>query len=359
MSNVVEIPSREDIYDQASLWIARLDRELSQAETKDLRAWLSESQVHKEVLFEMASLWDKMDSLSRLSELFEAPATQKIENAPSSPFSSLRFPLGVAASFIMLCSILVLGVKSLPSDELRGWLSGENTVASVVETIYETGLGEHSQVTLPDGSELVLNTDSLIRVQYSDNHRLLLLERGEVHIDVAHDKTRPLSVYAKDRVVQAVGTAFNVEIYNDKEVELIVTDGKVLVARQPTFQEELKAAQPKSLPRSSLAVSKGEKIVLGSIKEKVDRVEEADIAADLSWRQGNLIFRGESLQQAVEEISRYTAVEFELLDDSIKHIRIAGLFKAGDVSGLLSALDQNFNIAYEKIGNEKVLLRAK
>ena len=80
------------------------------------------------------------------------------------------------------------------------------------------------------------------------------------HIDVAHDKTRPLSVIAGGKVIQAVGTAFNVEVRNEL-VELIVTDGKVLVA---TKNDDIAKTEidemGKKLPENSMAISKGEKV---------------------------------------------------------------------------------------------------
>ena len=58
----------------------------------------------------------------------------------------------------------------------------------------------------------------------------------------------------------------------------------------------------------------------------------------------------------MKEVSRYTSIAFVFLDDDLKKVRIAGLFKAGDVDGLLAVLRQNFDIAYERVGEEKVLL---
>ena len=60
---------------------------------------------------------------------------------------------------------------------------------------------------------------------------------------------------------------------------------------------------------------------------------------------GNLVFRGETLQDALDQLSRYTPENFKVVDPRISDVRIAGLYKAGDVDGLLLALKENFNIA--------------
>lgn len=350
MSNIVEFPNREHIYDQASSWIAKLDRDLNTDEEKNLKQWLQQNPEHRRVFFEMAALWDKMDSLGRLADLFEAPQPQR--------HKATGFYGAIAACFVFAALALMLSLGGSNTNTIMAWINGKPGIA-VVNDIYETAIGEHSSVNLPDGSQLVLNTNSRVRVKYTAEHRLFLLERGEINIEVAHDKSRPLSVMARDKVVQAVGTAFNVRIHNEREVELIVTDGKVLVAKQLTPTHTIEEAKTERLTSTSMAVSKGEKIVLGTKQEKIAKVADADIAATLSWRQGNIVFRGETLEQALNEISRYTSIEFEVVDDSIKQERIAGLFKAGDINGLLTTLDQNFNIHNQRIGSNKIRLSAR
>lgn len=349
MSNIIDFPNREQIYDQASLWIARMDRELSAQEQQELTHWLAASEQHRAVLFEMAELWDKMDSLARLADLFQAP--QQASPRTRKP----RFYGAIAASVVLVALVFGWHFSIPQSTSLIAWLQSDQ---AVVDGVYETAVGEHSNVNLPDGSLLVLNTNSRVIVKYSEDHRLFLLERGELNIEVAHDKSRPLSVVAGNKVVQAVGTAFNVRIRNDNEVALLVTDGKVLVAKQDV-QQTIEKIVAERLPATSMAVAKGEKVVLGAPQETIAKADDNEITAQLSWRQGNLVFRGETLEDALVEINRYTSVQFEVIDESIKQERIAGLFKAGDVDGLLAALEQNFNIYNQRIGNNKIRLSAK
>ena len=70
-------------------------------------------------------------------------------------------------------------------------------------------------------------------------------------------------------------------------------------------------------------------------------------------------FREKTLEEAIHEISRYTSVEFEILDDNIRAVRVAGLFKAGDINGLLLTLRENFQIPSQRVGTERVLLGAR
>lgn len=348
MTNIYQLPTPGRCEDEASEWLARLDRGLSADEERALRVWLKQSNDHQEALLRLASLWDRMGSLALLSELFPRPVPQRK--------SPRRYYAAAAAA--ALFAILIVATW-----QLTGSGPAQDDVVAIVDGVYETVVGQQSTVTLPDGSVLLLNTNSLIKVVYSDKQRLLILERGEMNIEVAHDAERPLSVMAGQKIVQAVGTAFNVQIINDGEVELIVTEGKVLVAERGDIRGDVAAkadSDPiKPLPERSTVVSKGERVVLSASEEVIAKVSDSDISAQLSWRQGNLVFRGETLAEAVVELSRYTPVKFELADPRLRDIRIGGRFKAGDVDGLLATLKENFNIDYERPDAERVLLKAR
>lgn len=341
MSNVVQLSTKDAIDSRAAEWIARLDRGLTSAEEQQLQLWLNEKEAHREALLAMAELWDKMDDLSRLASLFERPPRPQAER------SYFRSPAALAACFVAITVAVFLSV----SLGMRGQADH-----SLVESYYQTSVGKRSVIDLPDTSRLILNTDTLVKVEYSAARRLLILERGEIHIDVAHNKARPLSVVVQDKVIEAVGTAFNVKVTNPSEVELIVTDGTVRVAQGLPKGDYARAAQAfDEQPQNAKVVVEGEKLLLGSEDFAVQKLPVADLTAQLSWRDGNLVFRGETLAEALIEISRYTSTTFEIADAELRQVRIAGLFKAGDVNGLLTALKQNFQIKHERVDNKIVL----
>ena len=340
MTNIYELPSQEQRYDEASQWIEKLDNGLSPEEERSFQQWMAADPKNEALLLKMANLWDKMDCLGRLSGLFPEPCRR------NSRVLSSRFLLPIAATVLVAVFAGLWAVLSVTG-------SGSSVDS---EHVYETAIGEHSTVILTDGTEVVLNTNSRIRVNYTSQYRLLVLESGEVHVRVADDKARPLSVIARGKIIQAVGTEFNIEITNDQRIELVVTEGKVRVGVHQAVQNEAEATTPAVLPPSAVTVAAGEELILGSDEEEVTEVSAADIEVKLSWRNGNLIFRGESLEEAVEEVSRYTSVEFVFLDEDLKKKRIGGLFKAGDVDGLLAALRENFDISYERVDDSTVLL---
>jgi len=350
MSNVSEFPLQQETrVDEAGDWVARLGDGLSKDEERELGIWLSNSRENYKIFMELAELWDSMDALTRLADIFPEPEADRRE--------ALRgYAWPIAATVLI-------------GFAFATWLGGGVTVQSespvvatvVVPALYETAVGQQSTHELSDGTTIVLNTNSLVAVKYTDSNRLLTLVRGEMHVSVAHDPSRPLSVMVGDKIVQAVGTEFNLEITSDQNIELVVTDGLVMVGVLDSPIEEQANDAPLILTRSSTLVAAGQEVTFNANDAELDSIEAEDIENEnisikLSWREGNLIFRGESLEEAVSEVGRYTAVEFVFLDEESKKVRVAGLFKAGDVEGLLAALRIHFNISYEWQGDDKIIL---
>ena len=345
MKPLYEFPAVDEVYEEASIWISRMDKGLTADDEDALRKWLSQSNDNRAVFLEMTKLWDRMDTLSRLSDIFP--------HAPAQERQPLRLPLGLAASLV----VAVVGIWV--GTELYQATDSVQAVTAPATNLHETTIGEQAAIELPDGTLVTLNTNTLIRVSYTEERRLVTLERGEIHVQVSHDPSRRFSVIVNDHVVQAVGTEFNVEITSDQRIELLVTDGIVIVGILEGSASGDNADSPSILPPSAVSVSAGQEITLASSEEELRMVEPEEIEVKLSWTEGNLIFRGESLEEAITEISRYTSVEFRFLDEDSKRVRVVGLFQTGDVDGLLAALRENFNISFERIDEDTILLMGR
>lgn len=347
MSNVYQFSSPDQRIDEASLWLYKLDRGLSVKERKDLKKWLAESKQNQQVFIEMVEMWDEMDILSNLADLFPKPIKDE---------KPVWLSGAVAASFIAI----VISFFFIDSSD---WAKPEpqKTIAVTYDKdLYQTTVGEQSKASLSDGTQIILNTNTLVKVSYTDKQRFLILEHGELHVDVAHDELRPLSVIAGDKILQAVGTAFNVEMKNNELIELMVTEGKVLVISRNSEANELVSAKTEMLAESSFSVSQGQKLMLGVPAEKVEIIEPGELQAKLSWQDGTLVFQGEPLSEVIKEISRYTQIEFVLKNRSIKDTKVIGLFRTGDVNGLVTTLRDNFNMTVShNVAENKILLDKK
>lgn len=342
MNRTDSIPIRgNDFEAEAALWIVKLDRGLSEEEKRDLATWLARSPAHSDCFLHYAEAWEKTEALSSLADLF--PRLRPHSSKPERRRLLSGLTGAIAASFMVVALLTVLNTP--------------NTQKQPSTISYETAIGGLSRVALSDGSILTLNTNTKVDVTIGPETRLIKLELGEIHIDVAKDPSRPLRVEAGGTVFEAVGTEFNIRIDESQHVEVLVTEGlvRVGVAAKTLFTSD----EMTSDRNGDLLIAQGERVRLKGIDRAVETVPEIDIEVELSWQQGNLIFRGEPLSEAVAEISRYTSVEFVIVDENLKAIRVAGLFKSGDVAGFLNSLEANFDIKHERLGNRTFLKAQK
>ena len=99
MTNVYELHNKDQRSLEASAWIAKLDRGLTSKESDEIRRWLSADPRNKALLSQMAGMWDDMDGLSRLSELFPNPL-------PAQRRGPNRRWLAAASGFVIVAALL-------------------------------------------------------------------------------------------------------------------------------------------------------------------------------------------------------------------------------------------------------------
>lgn len=354
MSNTVSFPNMPEVEEQAALWLAALDRGLSEKENQKLEQWIDEHPTHAETLVKFASMWDELDVLKPISCIMPLEVqhinteAEQIEQEEQARANS-GFVRWAMAACVML-GVALTTFHFLPTADTQ-------KEAPLFYSSYETEIGENSDVTLPDGSVLKLNTNTSLTVVYSKDERRVLLHEGEAHFDVAENKDYPFRAIVGSSTVTAIGTAFNIQIDKQQKVEVTVTEGRVLVDKVQLeeggdllpvfFESETEQAQ-----NDGVFLEVGEMAFIGIEGDDAQVLNEEDLfSSSLAWQQGMIIFQGESLTEVIEEVSRYTTIKFEIIDEKIADTSVGGYFKTGDVDQLLVALEQNFDIPYSRRGN--------
>ncbi len=352
MSNVSQFHTREQIQEQACLWISRMDRGLSQTEKRELVIWCNQNTTHHSTLLEMASYWDDISVLNELSGLFPLEKIKK---------STHRFAAIALAASVAIVSLF--STNALLDRSFLPFLPSLNEQALTQTQTFKTPIGEQNSFTMSDGTHIQLNTNSIVEVAYTASFRQLTLVQGEARFDVAKDKSRPFTVTSGDKSFTALGTIFNVQKSDNHEMELMVTEGRVLITKASEALAVIKhtlLTTNENTKRSELPgilVTSGEKAVIARHTETpVKKVSLDQVQRDLAWQQGMLIFDGEPLSKALIEVSRYTSSRFKILDPKMANMKVSGYFKANDVDGLLSSLNSNFNINYTKSADSTIFL---
>lgn len=208
---------------------------------------------------------------------------------------------------------------------------------------YATPVGGFASVPMADGSNVTLNTDSVIRVNITGTERRVQLDQGEAFFDVARDAARPFVVRAGNKRVVAVGTRFSVQRLED-DVRVVVTEGKVRV----------ESAQSPPVLVAAGNVARAADMAVVVQQAPPPRVEEY-----LSWREGYLRFHEMALADAVAEMNRYNTRKIVIDDPRLAAVRISGTFRPTQYEAFVRVLQDGFSIQARNTGERILLTQAE
>ncbi len=316
---------------EASEWIARLQSDaVTEADRARFQAWYAAHPGNARAYEELMITWARFAKAGRTVRAVSfGQAMRQAAKARRS-----RWQPGVAVAAMMMIALCL------------GWWWRQLPPSS-----FQTGIGEHASVVLPDGSKLELNSDSAVRVQYDDAARVIRLERGEAFFTVAHAPERPFWVVADRTWVRAVGTAFNV-YRREGGVRVTVSEGKVKVgsvARGETPSDEVLGRVPVSL------LGAGQQAVLRGNAASVHALAVQEVNREVSWRSGTLYFENLPLREVIEEMSRYTPLKIELAP-RVRALTVGGTFQANPqgAEALLAMLEDGLELQVRREGRERV-----
>jgi transmembrane sensor len=222
---------------------------------------------------------------------------------------------------------------------------------------YQTRVGEQRMLELEDHSRIAIDSATKLRVRYSDDVRIVQLLEGQAQFSVARDPARPFKVHAGNRTIIALGTTFTVE-YVNHEIRVAMLDGSVAVISE-SDADNSRERSPDVIARKAgrgLELSAGEAL-------RVDRDGRAtvspiaDIEAATAWREGKVILRTETLDEAVRKMNRYSTVKLKIADPSLANEHISGVFEAGNSQGFVEDLQEILAIDAKYADSKTIELR--
>ena len=317
-----DIVNTHKLNQQASEYVVRLySGELTAKEEQQILDWCSERDEHQAAFDAALSVWEDASALTP-----KAGWREQLEKR----FYTWRY---IAASVV----IAIFASMLLIHNEYPA----EKTLFQAAQ-YYKTGIGEVSNVGLPDGSTVTLNTDTNIKVEFTPVQRELWLNKGEAFFDIAKDTSRPFIIHTDTKMVTVVGTKFNIKL-SHSGFNIAVTEGIVAV------QDSTKVASRgdsqhdnKPLLLEAGAVASFSKDSALIAKQNTSAVEKAK-----SWTTGYLRFDDERLEKVIESFNRYRSRKI-VIDPALVDMRISGVFKLSDGDSILSALEATLPVEVVK-----------
>jgi transmembrane sensor len=222
---------------------------------------------------------------------------------------------------------------------------------------YATTADSYQRVTLADGSVAELNASSEIQVNYTPADRRVQLVRGEAHFTVAKNKNRPFWVQAGSVKVRAVGTAFDVRIV-DREIDVLVTEGKVTLVKNETFNPAGSASANSVSELAKLAA--GQRAVVDTSNSGaaavIENVSPTVIGDLLAWQGAPLVFVAIPLADVISEFNRRNPVQIELGDAALGALPISGSFRPENIEGFVRLLAQGGDISVDRPSVNRIIL---
>jgi transmembrane sensor len=222
--------------------------------------------------------------------------------------------------------------------------------------LYHTGLGEQRTVELADHSHVVLDARTRLRVRFTADARIVELLEGQAQFSVAKDPRRPFKVDAGAKTIIAVGTVFDVA-YIDREVQVAMVEGKVAVLTRDE-RPGAAIADPKDPVPESVELSAGQGLQV-SRDGSAAVLPKADLEAATAWRQGKVIFRAESLADAVRRLNRYSRQQVVIDDPALAGMRVNGVFDSGDAQAFAEAMQAYLPVTADFSQGFTIHLRTK
>ena len=225
--------------------------------------------------------------------------------------------------------------------------SANGVASSHDHLVLRTGIGERATASLEDGSTVILNTNSVLEINYSRLRRDVRLVAGQVLFKVAHDTARPFVVAAANHAVVAVGTEFEVRLEGEK-VRVALLQGRVRVE----FDR-----QPRGSPADEAVavMAPGEQLIASSAGVVINH---ANVQELVGWHTGRVRFDNARLSEAVAEMNRYSPTKIVVDDPAAENIRITGAFRAGQSYLFAQTVGEAFPLNVEQSG-DTIRLRSR
>lgn len=354
-----------NIYHQYIL--SYLEGDISAEELAALESWLHSSPANMNYFEEIQSIWIAAEANLQLSSGIVEAEWRRMEK---------QLSLGRRNQFdwrpwLRIASVFILG-------GLFAWIVGYFYYNNIKEPLHEcvitAPLGAKTIVSLPDGSQVILNAGSVLRYagDFGRNQREVSLE-GEAFFEIAKDQSKLFLVNTSDVVVKAYGTKFNVKSYQDeKTIETTLVEGVVSVTRkhaQRNQREELFLKPQEQLvffkatdgSVDDAAALQRQAKKLGQHKAKSEKIlisKGIDPQPYISWTEDRLIMKSEPFHKMVVKLERKFNVTFHFEDADLRDFHFSGIIENETLENVLAAIAIAAPVEYTLI-DRNIWLRKK
>jgi len=371
----------DEIY--ISLIVRHLKNEISEDEKYRLFKWVYANPDNEKYFYTLKDIWEtaKYDQVTAGAgtdaewEKLTLSAIKRETDHFSRKKSVKRF-LWQAARIAAIV-IIAFGLGFF----IQNYLPDEENYARV-----NVPYGAKSQIELPDGSKVWVNSGSTLKYPAGfDGKETDLFLDGEAFFEIVKNPKRKVNIKTSTLTIQVLGTRFNVKSYNDEDVvETTLVNGSISITGKVgnrVIEEPilLKPREQATLIKSKGSLSLGqisnhdkqpareeitkhESEIAGRtspVQPRLNISESVDIERFVSWKDNRLVFKNEALESLTRRLERWYNVEISIEDEDLKYSRYTGTFEKETVEQAIEALSISLPFEYNIDKNQIKIIKKK
>ena len=289
----------QHVREDAAAWLSRI--QLGTADEQAFERWRNEQPVHALEFARAHANWEAMRSVISANDRGRA----------ASPITRRRL-LKIAAGG----AALAIG-SSLWFSWHRGW------------TRLATEVGKTRKVSLPDLSELELNTSTEVAWKYAQNRSVIRLLRGEVSITLRQGVDALF--LGSNLAATLLSGQYNARSL-DNLLRLTVISGAALIndpAKTTTNPADVAAAG------QTVTAAKGRNLEIAT---------ELDLESTTAWRKGEIVFHDAPLVAAIAEYNRYLTKKIVIDAPKAEQLTVGGRFMTTQPQTFLQAVSLSLDL---------------
>ena len=222
--------------------------------------------------------------------------------------------------------------------------AADTEVASIKINTIRVPNGKKFQLFLSDGTEIYINSGSVIKFPSAiipGKLRQVELE-GEAFFKVAKNREDAFVVRTKGISTEVFGTQFNVSSYGgDSFAKVVLLEGSVGVfSGKDRFNEK----EDHYLKPNQMAVYQND-------IEGID-VREVNAEDYIAWVDGALLFKNESFENIMKKLERHYNIEIDVAYEDIKNEKFTGYFDIESIENVLNTFKENTPFSFQLNDNK-------
>ncbi|MDF2430790.1 MAG: transrane sensor [Mucilaginibacter sp.] len=201
-------------------------------------------------------------------------------------------------------------------------------------TVVHTGAHEHKKITLPDGTEVLLNQNTTVSYDADGyvRERTLDIKSGEAFFNVIHNAKKPFRVKIDKIAVNDIGTSFNIR-KETHAIVVVVNSGIVSLTNQVNGKSVIVNAKQKGIYN----------VTSNNITSGAN--DEINYKA---WADRNLQFIKTPLIDVVKELADDYGTEIDIKDNSLNNKTLTASFNNQPIDSVLNVISLSLRIKVEK-----------